>query len=740
MAKYAGIIVDISLEKLDRVFDYKIPAYLEDAVYPGVQVMIPFGAGNRQIKGFVLQTGDTCAYEADRVKEIQSVCQGATSVEGQLIGLAAWMKERYGCTMNQAMKTVLPVKHKVKEQTKVWISLLADKETVEKYAEHNKRCKARIRVLQTLLLKGTLEKEELFKEAAVSAAAMKELQEEGLILLQSETIYRLPRIAKEDSKKILLNEHQQKVLDVFRKDYESGIRKDYLLHGVTGSGKTEIYMGMLETVLRSGKQAIVLIPEIALTFQTVMRFYGRFGEKVSVIHSKMSGGERFDQMERARKGEISVMIGPRSAVFTPFSNLGMIIIDEEHEGSYKSETTPKYHAREVAKWRCKISRGVLVLGSATPSVESYFKASCGEYELLKLPNRVNDLNLAAVQVVDLRQELKEGNRSVLSRELKAQMQNALEKNQQIMLFLNRRGHTGFISCRSCGHVLKCPHCDVSLTLHKDGRMRCHYCGYEQLNVKTCPSCGSPYIGGFRAGTQAIEEVVKKEFPAARILRMDLDTTRKKGSYEEILESFAKREADILIGTQMIVKGHDFPGVTLVGVLLADLSLHASDYMAAERTFQLLTQAVGRAGRGREAGSAVIQTYQPEHYAVLEAAKQNYEGFYHLEIAYRDLMSYPPTSGMLAMLLQSADETLLEKEADQIKTAVLEMEIPLLRLTGPTPAVVSKISDIYRRVIYFKHEDTKELYRVREMIDEMVRSEKIKKEIRVDFDENPLYAY
>ena len=740
MAKYAGIIVDISLEKLDRVFDYKIPAYLEDAVYPGVQVMIPFGAGNRQIKGFVLQTGDTCAYEADRVKEIQSVCQGAISVEGQLIGLAAWMKERYGCTMNQAMKTVLPVKHKVKEQTKVWISLLADKETVEKYAEHNKRCKARIRVLQTLLLKGTLEKEELFKEAAVSAAAMKELQEEGLILLQSETIYRLPRIAKEDSKKILLNEHQQKVLDVFRKDYESGIRKDYLLHGVTGSGKTEIYMGMLETVLRSGKQAIVLIPEIALTFQTVMRFYGRFGEKVSVIHSKMSGGERFDQMERARKGEISVMIGPRSAVFTPFSNLGMIIIDEEHEGSYKSETTPKYHAREVAKWRCKISRGVLVVGSATPSVESYFKASCGEYELLKLPNRVNDLNLAAVQVVDLRQELKEGNRSVLSRELKAQMQNALEKNQQIMLFLNRRGHTGFISCRSCGHVLKCPHCDVSLTLHKDGRMRCHYCGYEQLNVKTCPSCGSPYIGGFRAGTQAIEDVVKKEFPAARILRMDLDTTRKKGSYEEILESFAKREADILIGTQMIVKGHDFPGVTLVGVLLADLSLHASDYMAAERTFQLLTQAVGRAGRGREAGSAVIQTYQPEHYAVLEAAKQNYEGFYHLEIAYRDLMSYPPTSGMLAMLLQSADETLLEKEADKIKTAVLEMEIPLLRLTGPTPAVVSKISDIYRRVIYFKHEDTKELYRVREMIDEMVRSEKIKKEIRVDFDENPLYAY
>ena len=320
------------------------------------------------------------------------------------------------------------------------------------------------------------------------------------------------------------------------------------------------------------------------------------------------------------------------------------------------------------------------------------------------------------------------------------MQEALDKKQQIMLFLNRRGHTGFISCRSCGHVLKCPHCDVSLTLHKNGKMRCHYCGYEQQTVKHCPECGSPYIGGFRAGTQAIEEVVKKEFPDAKILRMDMDTTRKKGSYEAILESFSKKEADILIGTQMIVKGHDFPAVTLVGVLLADLSLHASDYMAAERTFQLLTQAVGRAGRGNLPGNAVIQTYQPEHYAVQRAAAQDYEGFYDLEIAYRDLMSYPPMSGMLAMLLQSAEEDLLESESEKINTMILEMDIPLLRVPGPTPAVISKISDIYRRVIYLKHEETKELYCVREMIDEAVKNEKISKEIRVEFDENPLYAY
>ena len=740
MAKYAGVIVDISLEKLDRVFDYKIPAHLEGILHPGMQVWIPFGNGNRRIKGFVVSLSDTCSYEEYKVKELLGVCEGAISVEGQLIELAAWMRERYGCTMNQAMKTVLPVKNKVKEKTKVLVSLNIDKTAVDEYAGKNKRAKARIRVLQTLLEKGTLEKDKLLEEASTTGATLKELQEAGLLSLQSETIYRLPKIAREEKQEIILNQNQQTILDNFRQDFAEGRCENYLLHGVTGSGKTEVYMGMLENVLNSGKQAIVLIPEIALTFQTVMRFYGRFGDKVSVIHSKMSAGERYDQMERAKRGEISIMIGPRSAVFTPFSNLGMIIIDEEHEGSYKSETNPKYHAREVAKKRCEMSHASLVLGSATPSIESYFKASCGEYKLLKLPNRINDLNLAAVQVVDLRQELKEGNRSVISRALRKQMQEALDKNQQIMLFLNRRGHTGFISCRSCGHVLKCPHCDVSLTLHKDGRMRCHYCGYEQTTVKNCPECGSPYIGGFRAGTQAIEEVVRKEFPDAKILRMDMDTTRKKGSYEAILESFSKKEADILIGTQMIVKGHDFPAVTLVGVLLADLSLHASDYMAAERTFQLLTQAVGRAGRGNLPGNAVIQTYQPEHYAVQRAAAQDYEGFYDLEIAYRDLMSYPPMSGMLAMLLQGADEDILEAESEKIKTMILEMDIPLLRVTGPTPAVISKISDIYRRVIYLKHEDVKELYCVREMIDEAVKNETISKEIRVEYDENPLYAY
>lgn len=740
MAKYAGVIVDISLEKLDRVFDYKIPARLEGKILPGTPVYVPFGTGNRKVKGFVLSVSDTCQYEECKVKEIAEICEGAVSAEEQMIRLAAWMRQRYGGTLNQALKTVLPVKQKVREQTKVYVSLSADPLVAETYVSENKRCKARIRILERLLKGGTVERDCLLLETGTTAAVLKELQQAGLVSMEKEIVYRMPKMNAGSGERPALTEEQKRILDVFEKDRNAGKVCHYLIKGVTGSGKTEVYMGLIEKVLAFGGQVIVLIPEIALTFQTVMRFYGRFGEKVSVIHSKMSAGERFDQMERAKKGEISIMIGPRSAVFTPFSNLGMIIIDEEHEGSYKSETTPKYHAREVAKKRCEMNGASLVLGSATPSVESYFKAECGEYKLLKLTRRINDSGLARVEVADLRKELKEGNRSVFSRILKEQMQETLKNHRQIMLFLNRRGMTGFISCRSCGTVIKCPHCDVSLTLHKDQTMRCHYCGYVQKSVKRCPKCGSPYIGGFRAGTQQIEDAVKREFPEARVLRMDMDTTRKKGSYEEILKSFANKEADILIGTQMIVKGHDFPEVTLVGVLLADLSLHSSDYMAAERTFQLLTQAVGRAGRGKEAGRAVIQTYQPEHYSIQTAKEQDYEGFYRLEIAYRDLMSYPPVSGMMAILLQSETEALLEEQSEKIKTRILDLEIPLLRITGPVPAVVSKVSDVYRRVIYLKHEETKYLYRIRDLLEEDIRQGAIRNEIRVEFDENPLSVY
>ena len=390
-------------------------------------------------------------------------------------------------------------------------------------------------------------------------------------------------------------------------------------------------MEMIARVIRDGKQAIVLIPEIALTYQTVMRFYKRFGERISILNSRMSNGERYDQMMRAKAGNIDVMIGPRSALFTPFPNLGLIVIDEEHEPTYKSEQIPRYHARETAIARAKLEGASVVLGSATPSLEAFYRSHVGkklsgtsmadgeyreffgggweeeQYELLTLKNRSQKQSLPEVHVVDLREELKKGNRSIISEKLHELMEERLEKKQQIMLFINRRGYAGFVSCRNCGHVVKCQHCDVSLTSHRGGKLVCHYCGHEEQDISVCPECGSKHIGGFRVGTQQIEDLIKKEFPSARVLRMDMDTTKEKDGHEKILEQFASEDADILVGTQMIVKGHDFPNVTLVGILAADMSLYADDYRAGERTFQLLTQAAGRAGRGSEKGEVVIQT-------------------------------------------------------------------------------------------------------------------------------------
>ena len=454
-------------------------------------------------------------------------------------------------------------------------------------------------------------------------------------------------------------------------------------------------------------QVIVLIPEIALTYQTVMRFYGRFGNRVSIINSRLSAGERYDQFERARSGDIDIMIGPRSALFTPFARLGMIIIDEEHEGAYKSEVVPRYQAREVAVKRAQMQNASVVLGSATPSLEAYTKALRGEYRLFKLNTRAKaDSRLAEVAVVDLREELKEGNKSIFSRKL-----------EQIMMFINRRGYANFVSCRSCGEAIKCPHCDVTLTLHKDNRLVCHYCGYSIPMPEQCPGCGSPYIANFGVGTQKIEMMTKKMFPQARVLRMDLDTTSKKGGHEEILSAFAEGDADILIGTQMIVKGHDFPDVTLVGVLAADLSLYTPDYRAAERTFQLLTQAAGRAGRDARHGDVIIQTYNPEHYSIVTAAGQDYETFYRQEMAYRRLMKYPPANVLFTVQLASKSEEALAEAADSLAAHITpQADEEKIQMIGPVDASVYKINDIYRKILYLKHENYDILIKIRNQMD------------------------
>ena len=583
------------------------------------------------------------------------------------------------------------------------------------------------------------------KEAAdlkITSSVIQGLERDGVVRQISRVQYRNPFAGKFEQTGIqrTLTEEQKNAVDGIWDEYAQGIRKTYLLEGVTGSGKTEVYMELISRVIAEGKQAIVLIPEIALTFQTVRRFYERFGDRVSVMHSRLSEGERYDQFLRAKAGEIDVMIGPRSALFTPFSQIGVMIIDEEHEGAYKSETVPRYDAREVAAVRAKKHGASLILGSATPSVETSRRAREGKFGWYRLTSRIGQAILPEVSVVDLREELRDGNRSIFSRRLLSAMDDRLKKRQQTMLFLNRRGLSGFVSCRSCGKSIRCPHCDVTLSLHKDGSLRCHYCGYRIPMPKNCPSCGSPYISGFRAGTQQIEREVHRLFPQARVLRMDYDTTRTRESYEQILSAFGNGQADILVGTQMIVKGHDFPDVTLVGIVAADISLYASDYRAAERTFQLLTQAVGRAGRGSKAGEAVIQTYMPEHYSIQTAAKQDYDAFYEQEILYRELMGYPPVDEMLGIYLSGKDLEKLESCAEQLAEWIRNAHVEGLCLIGPADAALARKNDSYRKVIYMKHEKKIILLKIKKLLEQQIAGTDNWNDIFIQFDYNPLQAY
>ena len=733
---FADIIVDITSEKLDRTFQYIIPREMVSILKPGMQVKVPFGSGGRTIRGYVIQITEYPSFEIEKMKEILEVEDNGNSIECRLIALAAWMRKQYGSTMIQALKTVLPVKQKVKQREERWISLKISKEEAQNQLEEyrKKHYVARQRILEAVLKEEQLSYTLAVNKLHVSASVLKTMEEQGIFRIRSQTVYRNPVRENSSEQKIFnLTEEQQKVADEIREGWINNDNRPCLICGVTGSGKTQVYMELMDTVLKEGRQMILLIPEIALTYQTVLWFYHRFGDRVSVLHSRLSPGERSDQFERAKKGEIQIMIGPRSALFTPFPNLGLILIDEEHETSYQSETTPCYHARETAIARAELEECRVVLGSATPSVDAYYRAKHGVYRLFEMEHRYENRSLPTVYTVDLREELKEGNRSILSRRLQQGITERLQRKEQVMLFLNRRGYAGFMSCRSCGSVMKCPHCDVSLSLHRHGKMICHYCGYETGQPERCPKCGSPYIGGFRAGTQQIEEIVKKRFPQARVLRMDLDTTKKKEGHAQILSAFANQEADILIGTQMIVKGHDFPKVTLVGVLAADLSLNISDYRASERTFQLLTQAVGRAGRGETPGEAVIQTYQPEHYSIQAAIRQDYPGFYQEEIQYRQLMSYPPVSNLFAVRGSSMDEELLDTGMRYIRQFLRKVDVKgQLQMIGPADESVAKVADMYRKVLYVKHEDMELLLGAKDKLEQYIEINSGFKNIRIQF--------
>lgn len=747
MALYANVIIDISHEKLDKTFQYKIPKALQEGLSVGMQVEVPFGSGERKSTGYVVELTDTPEYQVSKLKEIRGIVEGSIPIESQLIALAGWIRKNYGATMNQALKTVLPVKQKAREKKRRLVSLVLEKDQAKEQLAlfEKKHNTARARLLSHLMEQSPLPYEVATKKLKITASVINIMEEMRVVAVTEKRAYRNPLgEMKQCEKKLVLNREQQDIVERFWYDFSRKNYHTYLLHGVTGSGKTAVYIELIERVVSKKRQAIMLIPEIALTYQTVARFYQRFGERVSILNSKMSPGERYDQFERAKSGELDVMIGPRSALFTPFSNLGIIIIDEEHETSYKSETMPRYHARETALERARMAKASVVLGSATPSIDSYYHAKNGIYELLPLTKRIEEKPLPRCYMVDLREELKKGNRSILSGKLQELMEQRLREHQQIILFLNRRGMAGFVSCRACGFVMKCPHCDVSLSQHNNGKLVCHYCGYTENLPTLCPECGSPYISGFKAGTQKIEEIVAKRFPGAKVLRMDLDTTRQKDGYEKILSSFANQEADILIGTQMIVKGHDFPNVTLVGVLAADLSLYVSDFHAPERTFQLITQAAGRAGRGRLPGEVVIQTYNPEHYAIMLAEQQDYETFYETEIAYRKMVHYPPCGHMLAMMTASRDEltALLSAEllAKKIRQAQENGKLPGLQMIGPGDAAVLKVKDIYRKVLYFKHENYQVLVQIKDVLEQFVNRHREFGNVSVQFDFDPMNGF
>ncbi len=717
---YAQIIIDISHGRLDRPFTYRIPEALQNDLCLGSLVVVPFGKGDTKRKGYVIGFSNTCEYPDGKLKEIEAIASGGTDVTGDnAVRLALWMKQRYGSTMAVALRTVLTSRKQAKPCEHRSIHLLLSKDDAEKKRHEfaMKHQVARERLLRELMEAPDQPYSLIIQKLHVTAPVIAALKKQGILEVRTETFLRNPvSIEKCEEAGIRLSPEQRAISEGVLQDFEAlqegkDIPRVSLIHGITGSGKTEVYIAIIEEIVKRGRQAIMLIPEISLTYQTLMRFYRHFGDRVSVMNSTLSESEKSDQFERARRGEIDVIIGPRSALFTPFPRIGAIIMDEEHESSYKNESMPKYHTREVAEKIASMQNGVVVLGSATPSLESYYQAKEGKYRLYELSRRLTGGTLPSVEITDLREELRAGNHSILSRRLSELVSDRLAKGQQTMLFLNRRGFSGFVSCRSCGFVPKCPHCSVSLSLHRGGRLLCHYCGYEEPMPDKCPECGSPYISGFHAGTEQAESFLSRQFPKARILRMDADTTRTKGSYEKILSSFANEEADILIGTQMIVKGHDFPNVTLVGILLADQSLNASDYRSAERTFQLLTQAAGRAGRGKYPGDVVIQTYEPEHYSIVHAAHQNYEEFYREEMVYRKLLRYPPAEHLLAIQIISRSEEHVSLFAhktrallEQLTAAAREKNPDRLLFIGPAPAVLEKLRDEYRYVIYVKSPD------------------------------------
>ncbi len=649
--RYAEVIVDLSAEAVDRLFSYSIPEGMN--VAPGQLVAVPFGP--RTVEGFVVSLSDECGLAPEKVRPILRAVREEPVILPELVDLARWMREKYLCNLVDALRLMIPAEmrgERVREKTKRMARLSPDAPDAAAFLAANPRAKKQAELLSALAA-GPAE------TSAFPAAALKALADKGIVEIYREGALRAPLVpdAPERAKDPELTSAQRYAAEQLIAALDEGGGR-FLLNGVTGSGKTEVYIRLIRESLRRGKTAIVLVPEIALTPQMAGWFRARFGDDAAILHSGLSTGERFDEWRRLFTGAARVAIGARSAVFAPLKDLGAVIIDEEHEHTYQSDRRPRYDAREVAWYRAEQSGAVLLLGSATPSIQTYMRAMPGvrpenRLRLLELPQRINGMPLPEVEIADMREEFARGNRSIFSARLIRALQECFDSGSQAMLFINRRGHSTFVSCRACGYVEKCAQCDISMTYHQvENLLRCHYCGATRQPPQKCPQCGSGYIKFFGAGTQRVQEEMERLFPSVRTVRMDLDTTRQKDAHTRILERFRSGDAQALIGTQMIAKGLDFPNVTLVGVVAADTTLNLPDYRSTERTFQLITQVAGRAGRADRPGRVIVQTYDPDHYALQLAAKQDFRAFYNRETAFRRASLYPPFTVILRILFSA----------------------------------------------------------------------------------------
>ncbi|MEB7810403.1 primosomal protein N' [Staphylococcus xylosus] len=796
----AKVIVDIPSKSVDFTFDYIIPSRLQSMVQVGMRVIVPFGPRTIQGYVMQVTDKPDDNIDIAKLKEIKEIQDIKPELTEELIQLTEWYNNYFVTKRISMLEVMLPSAIKAK-YTKVFsivdvdavpeeLKVKFDKDGQYPYkeAQYNDDLGQIVPLLKqgvvsemTLLSQNVSKK----KQRAVSiiegfdydsvlnslekskkqyelyayllderhhTVLLKDLEEMGFSKSSIDTLMRKGFVEKYDAiverdpfetrvfeqdQKQQLTYDQQEAYKSILESIQAHRQRTYLLHGVTGSGKTEVYLQTIEEVLKLGRQAMMLVPEIALTPQMVLRFKRRFGDEVAVLHSGLSKGERYDEWQKIRDGKASVSVGARSSVFAPFKNLGMIIIDEEHESSYKQEDYPRYQARDIAQWRSQYHQCPLILGSATPSLETYARAEKGVYELLSLPNRVNEQALPEIEIVDMRTELSSGNRSMFSEQLRKAIQQRLDKKEQIVLFLNRRGYASFMLCRDCGHVPQCPNCDISLTYHKStDQLKCHYCGHQEVPPNKCPNCESEHIRQVGTGTQRVEELLQEAFQEARIIRMDVDTTSRKGAHEKLLDDFGAGKGDILLGTQMIAKGLDFPNITLVGVLNADTMLNLPDFRASERTYQLLTQVSGRAGRHEKEGEVIIQTYNPEHYAIKDVQANDYTAFFNKEMNYRKMGKYPPYFFLINFTIAHKEMKKVMEASKHIHKILLQHLTDKALVLGPSPAALSRINNEYRFQILVKYKSEPALHEALKYLDDYYHDKYLKEKLSLKIDINP----